>query len=313
MNHAMDATFGPAGDRPEAPPLDRPVRPLYWSVRRELWENRSIWMAPLAVAAVALFASTISVMVTGWKMQGAAGAAAAAGAASPYAFLIRPFRVSPAPAMLAGFIVAVFYALEALHGERRDRSLLFWKSMPVSDATTVLSKAAIPLVVLPGIGLALGIIQQWALLFVGTATAVAAGIDVPGLWAQARPVQSNLVMLYGLTVHALWFSPVYAWLLMVSAWARRLPVVWAVVPPLAVAALEWMLFSTSHFASFLGWRVTGAMRTAFVPEARDGHVDRFGQLDPAGFLLTPGLWLGLAAAALFLLAAVRLRRDREPI
>ena len=61
--------------------------------------------------------------------------------------------MAPAPIMFATFLVGIFYCLDALHGERRDRSILFWKSLPVSDLTTVLSKASIPFAVLPLIGL----------------------------------------------------------------------------------------------------------------------------------------------------------------
>ena len=69
--------------------------------------------------------------------------------AKRHALVVRPFSMAPAPIMLATFLVGLFYSLDALYGERRDRSILFWKSLPVSDRTTVLSKASIPLVVLP--------------------------------------------------------------------------------------------------------------------------------------------------------------------
>jgi ABC-2 type transport system permease protein len=111
----------------------------------------------------------------------------------------------------------------------------------------------------------------------------------------------------------LWFAPIYAWLILISAWARRAPLLWAVLPPLLVVILERMTFSTSHFLSMLGYRVTGAMREAFVSSGQQGNVHRITQLDPAGFLSAPGLWVGLIAAAAFLAAAVRVRKNREPI
>ena len=123
-------------------------------------------------------------------------------------------------------------------------------------------------------------------------------------------------MLYGLTVHALWFAPIYGWLLLVSAWARRAPVLWAVLPLLAVSAVERIAFSKSLFMSMLQYRVTGAMAEAFVIQGKgvgDGNFDRLSQLTPARFLSTPGLWVGVAFAAACLAAAVRLRRNREPI
>ena len=114
------------------------TRPLYWSVRRELWENRSIYIAPLAVAAIVLLGSLISVVVTAHQIRDLPGIEPA----SQLGAVVKPFKVAPAPIMLATFLVGIFYALEALYGERRDRSLLFWKSLPVSDLTTVLSKAS---------------------------------------------------------------------------------------------------------------------------------------------------------------------------
>ncbi len=309
MNPPVEATQGPAFDSQGSAPAAMPTRPLYWSVRRELWESRSTWIAPLAVAAVALFGSLISVAVQAQKLQ----SLPADGQVSPDAALLKPFKVVPAPIMLATLLVGVFDALDALYGERRDRSILFWKSLPVSDLTTVLSKAAVPLAVLPLIGYVLSVVTQFILLVIGTMILRGSGVSAASVWGEVRFFQGLLVMLYGLTVHVLWFAPIYGWLLLVSSWARRMPVIWAVLPPLAISALEAMATGSSRFAALLEYRVTGAMTEAFTAEAQHGQVDRLAQLDPARFLATPGLWLGLGAAAAFLATAVRLRRDREPI
>ena len=286
-----------------------PVRPLYWSVRREVWENRSIYIAPLAVACIALLGALISAMVHARRMQ----SLPAIESASQLASVVRSFKVAPAPIMLATLLVGLFYALDALYGERRDRSILFWKSLPVSDLTTVLSKASIPLVVLPLVGFVLSVVTQFILLVMGSVILLGSGSSAASLWAEVGFFQGVPVMLYGLTVHVLWFSPIYGWLLLVSAWARRTPVLWAGLPLLVPCVVEKMAFNTSHFVSLLKYRVTGAMTEAFTLEAQNGRVDRITQLDPAGFLTTPGLWIGLGAAAAFLAVAVRLRRDREPI
>ena len=100
---------------------------LYWSVRRELWENRSIYIAPLAVAAVMLFGFLIATI---------GRAVATADPARRAAVLAEPTSFAAGLIMAAAFLVGVFYSLEALHSERRDRSILFWKSLPVSDLTT---------------------------------------------------------------------------------------------------------------------------------------------------------------------------------
>ena len=209
--------------------------------------------------------------------------------------------------------MGAIYALDALNGERRDRSILFWKSLPVSDLTTVLAKAAVPMVVLPGLAMAIVAATQAVMLlqssFVLTLTGVGAGI----VWRELPFVQMPLIQVYGLTVHALWFAPLYAWMILVSAWARRLAIVWAVLPAVVIGAFEHVAFGTSFVGRLLGYRITGAMQTAFTPEARGGHVTLLSQLDPIGFLTSAGLWLGLAFAAIFLAAATRLRRRSGPI
>lgn len=310
MSTPVNAPLDPP-PRAFAPPDTAATRPMYWSIRRELWENRSITIAPLAVAALVLFGFLISTIGLPRKMR----SLPTLDPARQHVAVVRPFSMAPAPIMLTTFLVGLFYSLDALYGERRDRSILFWKSLPVSDLTTVLSKASIPLVVLPLIGLALGLVAQYVLLLASTAVLVGNGMSPARLWAEFRFFQDPLVTLYGLTVHVLWFAPIYGWLLLVSAWARRAPVLWAVLPPFGVGVLEKMARNTSHFASLLKYRVTGAMTQAFDPVPQDGSgptFDRVTELDPARFLSTPGLWIGLAFAAASLAVAVRLRRSREP-
>ena len=210
--------------------------------------------------------------------------------------------------MATASIVAVFYSLDALHGERRDRSILFWKSLPVSDLTTVLSKASIPLVVLPLLAFAIIVATQMIMATLSTVVLLGSGLSAATPATQLPLLQSSLMLLYHLlTVHALWHAPIFAWLLLVSGWARRATFLWAVLPPLAIGVVEKIAFNTSHFAAMLGYRFAG-------PESF--HFTEPGPLmtpDPGKFLSTPGLWIGLAVAAIFLAAAVRLRRYREPI
>jgi ABC-2 type transport system permease protein len=128
-----------------APPPATPIRPLYWSVRRELWENRSIYVAPLAVAGVVLIGFLLSAIGLPERRR----ALLLLDPANAPTAVEKPYDIAALILILTAFLVGVFYSLDALHGERRDRSILFWKSMPVSDLTTVLSKASVPLVILP--------------------------------------------------------------------------------------------------------------------------------------------------------------------
>lgn len=297
-------------DQPQpAPALLAQTHPMYWSLRRELWENRFLYIAPLIVTALVLFATAVNTIGLPKKMR----AAAALGTPEAYAALVKPFSMAPAPIMLAAFLVAFFYCLDALHGERRDRSILFWKSMPVSDRTTVLSKAGIPLLFLPLLAYALSVITQVLLLQLSAMVLLGSGHSPLPLWTELRFFQGLVIMFYGLFVHVLWFAPLYGWLLLVSAWARRSPLLWAVLPPLAVAIVERILFNSTAFAALLKYRFTGAMQLAFTSHGQHGNVERLSQLDPARYLSAPGLWAGLLFAAVCLAAAVRLRRKREPI
>lgn len=295
-----------------APPLTaapaRETRPMYWSVRRELWENRSIYLAPAIVAGVVLFASLIGTIGLPDRVRNAAG-----DPAKLHSVLTRSPSMAPAPIMFVALMVGLFYCLEALHGERKDRSILFWKSLPVSDRTTVLSKASIPLMVLPLIAYMLGMATQLLVLYARTAVLWASSSSPSALWAEMRFFEGLLIMAYGLTASVLWFAPIHGWFLLVSAWAKRAVLLWAVLPWLAVAGVEHLVFGTKSFMRMLMYRVTGMMTEAFISPPDHGLIEGLSQLRPGHFLTRPGLWLGLAFAVACLATAVRLRRYREPI
>src|SRR5438270_8752797 len=115
------------------------TRSLSWSVWRELWANRSIYIAPLAVAVVVLFGFMISTYGMPERRRGVL----LMDPAKQRALIGEPYGVAAMMLILTVFIVGVFYCLDALYGERRDRSILFGNSLPVSDLTCVLSKSTI--------------------------------------------------------------------------------------------------------------------------------------------------------------------------
>lgn len=292
-----------------APAVISPARRMYWSLRREFWENRSIYIAPLAAAAVVLVAFLIGLVAL---PQHRMSTVLALDPAKQRAQIVLPYDIAAGLIMATAFFVGLYYCLDALHSERRDRSILFWKSLPVSDLTTVFSKASIPLVLLL-LSFVLTVVTQFIMLLLSSAVVVAEGLSVATLWTHVSLFQRSLMLLYHLlTVHALWYAPIYGYLLLVSAWARRAAFLWAVLPPLAICFVEKIAFNTTHFASWLAYRFSG-------PEGFDLSapsslsMDPMTSLDPGKFLSSPGLWIGLAIAAAFLAAAVRLRRYRGPI
>jgi ABC-2 type transport system permease protein len=222
-----------------------------------------------------------------------------------------PYDAAAAFLGVTAMIVGIFYCLDALHGERRDRSILFWKSMPVSDRTTVLSKATIPLLVLPLIIFAMMVATQFLMLLWSSVVLLPSGLAAT-TWTRFNLFQQSLILLYGVIAAALWHAPIYGWLLMISSWAGRATFLWAFLPLFAIGALEKIVFNNSHFASLMLYRFVGYVAIAFAVR-KGGRIDSLSQLTAGRFLSTPGLWIGLAFAAIFLAAAVRLRRYREPI
>jgi ABC-2 type transport system permease protein len=220
-----------------------------------------------------------------------------------------PYDIAAMMLMFTAFIVGVFYCLDALHGERRERSILFWKSLPVSDLTTVLSKASIPLVVLPVVSFAIIVVTQFIMLLISTVALLPSGL-AGTTWANFNLFRQSLVLLYGLVAIALWHAPIYGWALLISGWARRATFLWAVLPLLAIGFFEKITFNTSHFASMLKDRVMGFAPEAF---AFSAHTIDSVTLTPGRYLSSPGLWIGLIFAGGFLAAAIRLRRYRGPI
>ena len=280
-------------------------------MRRELWENRSVYVAPLAVAGVALFGFLIGTH----GLPRTVSAAAELGAPRKAVILLAlPYDFAAGVIVLTGLIVAVFYCLGALHGERRDRTILFWKSLPVSDLTTVLSKASIPLLVLPLVVFPIVVATHLVMLLVSTAILLLNGVDPALLWSRLPLIRIWLTLPYGLIVLVLWYAPICAWLLLVSSWARRAPVLWALAPPLGLCLFEFLAFHTRYLWSLLIYRLNGGFAEAFsVGGQGKVPISRLDQLDPLRFLSLPGLWAGLVFGAACFAACVWLRRRNDPI
>jgi ABC-2 type transport system permease protein len=290
-----------------------PTRPFYWLVRRELWDNPSIYVAPLIAGGVALLGALISA----FHLPQLRRAALLLEPTRRRAAIELPYDAAAMMIMFTAFIVAIFYCLDALYGERRDRSILFWKSLPVSDRTTVLSKAFVPLVILPLLTFIVIQVTQLIMLLISTVALAPSGLGGT-TWANLSVSRLSVLLFYYLITNALWEAPVYGWLLLVGGYARRATFLWAVLPWLALCAIEKIVFGTAYFAGMLNRRITGSFEQAFavVHYPKDAHVpvvDRLTQLDPLKFLSSPGLWIGLVIAAVFIVAAIRLRRYRGPL
>jgi ABC-2 type transport system permease protein len=291
-----------------APAAGTAWRQFYWSVRRELWESRSLYIAPLAFMALGLMAFSVSLVQLPGKLRDPQLTPT-----QVHQLITEPFNNAALLLMASTFVVAIFYCLDALTSERRDRSILFWKSLPVSDSMTVIAKFSVPMIVVQLCGLALTVVMHVIMLMFASVLMLANGLSVAALWDAVAPITTWLMLLYHYAgTHALWYAPIYAWLLLISAWARRVAFLWAVLPLVAIYLIERLAFKTTRFLGFLEYRFAGApdadafMRT-------DLTVNPLAHLHPGEFVASPGLSMGLLVAAIFLALAVRLRRYRTPI
>ena len=286
------------------------TRSLYWSVRRELWEYRSVWMAPLAVAVIGI----IGFLASAPGLPGRVRALSGPNMDEAHLAIHMPYGAVAILGFATAFIVGAFYCLDSFQGERRDRSILFWKSLPVSDAVTVLSKAAIPFAVLPAIVFALTVATQLVMVLVSAVVLISNDAGRSLLWANVQPFQSIVTVLYIVIFMTLWQAPIYAWLMLVSGWTRRAAMLWAVLPILVVAGVERIVFGTLHFLHFLRFRALGwSERGLAFGDETTGMTPLLESLRPGRVLATPSFWIGLLFAAACLAAAIRLRRSREPV
>ncbi|WP_397574092.1 hypothetical protein [Silanimonas sp.] len=311
-------------------------------LKREFWEHKGgmLW-APVVVGGLMLGAAGISaaigiaakdgsfrvngervvtdgtVLATQTQQQIAEG----------MAFAIVP-SMAPLAAVLA--FVVLFYALGSLYDDRRDRSVLFWKSMPVSNAATVLSKLASMALVAPLITALVGIVVGSLIAVIAALTMSAFGANLlPRLLATSEFYLAPLAVLAVIPVYALWALPSIAWCMVVSAWAKRAPFLWAVgTPVLAGILLSWQqaMFDRDLGAEWFWENIVGRLFGSFLPgmwfafSENWERVDDFQPTEQSVFelvsmsyasLTSPSLWIGLAVAAALIAVAIRLRRWRE--
>ncbi len=316
---------------------------MKWLVRRELWEHKGAFVyAPLAVAAAlvlllgggflyALTSSAFHIQHNGHQMITIEGvppemvAKAAAMAASSYLAITAPlFLVLP--------VVVFFYCLAALHDERRDRSILFWKSLPMSDGQTVLSKAAVALVVAPLLTVAIGIATSLVLLVLGLLASAVKGVNlIAPVLVNANFYLSPLYLLAFVPLYILWALPTVGWLLLVSSWARSKVFLWAVgVPLVALALLAWFDFLVGRFSGlslnvkWFGEEVVARILGGLMPGIWFGEVNGRALAEQnAGFdapmllglsygtLASPAVWIAAVAGCAMIYGAIRLRRWRD--
>ena len=287
------------------------MRLFGWSLRRELWEHRSVWIAPLAVTGFCVALHLLMALTISDAERIAALAAPAGGNSFQ-----RLYATLNLVILLGSFLVGLVYSVDALQSERRDRSILFWKSLPVSDRVAVAAKAFVPMVWLPLQALALAVVANLVMVGLQSLVWPLRGFDPGELWARLDLPLLWSLLAAPLPFMMLWNAPLYAWLLLVSAWSRRAAALMAAAPLVAVLIVEHTALHRTGAHWIVEKRLAGAILEPYARLPHHGDdvtwISSLAEIQLARLYTLPGLWIGVAFAALFLFFAVRLRRARAP-
>ena len=284
------------------------IRPFLWSVRRELWEHPALYLAPVAVGAV----TALALVIAAFLLPESERALLTVHPKGPVS-LTATYWYAAALILFTGSMAGALYCVDALNGERRDRSILFWKSLPLSDFTVVLAKAAAAMAVLPLITLGVALLVNVVMLLLSLAIVSMQGASPAALWNAVAPFRMWLTLVYAVAAATLWHAPIYSLLLLLSGTARRTSALWVVLPIPAVIVAEVLTYNAFK-ATWFKYRLMGWYDEAFALQALDhSPFHPSAALMPGRLLGSPGLWSGLLCAALFLAVAARLRRKRGPI
>jgi ABC-2 type transport system permease protein len=284
-----------------------------WLIRREFWENRAIWMIPAIFGALlilgALFGQvSLPRLTTQEQMHEAAAAYQVIVGAMFYVVMS---------------VYATWYLLDCLYADRRDRSILFWKSLPISDAKTVLSKLIVAMVLIPLVYFAAAdataLISAF-ILSIRARASIGSALWQPDVWWQIQ-----VLWVYCIVTTALWYLPIAGWLMLVSAWAKRAVMLWAILPPLVAYILERAIFGTHVIGRVLAVRLAGLPYVAFngakhVWTEGKGVVDNEGVpvtvwhlINPSGFFTSAETWIGAAVGIALIVGAIQLRTRRTEV
>jgi ABC-2 type transport system permease protein len=282
-----------------------------WLIRRELWEFRATWIIPAAIGVVMVVATLFGrVDVSAFD--------------SPLATMNMGSMFLVALAALFYTVMSIYsawYLMDCLYNDRRDRSILFWKSLPVSDTQTVLSKLVMGLVVIPLVFLIASDLTSLLMAFVLSvrARAVFAGV----LWHPGTWFQVQVLWLYVLVTTAIWYLPVAGWLMMVSAWAKRAVMLWTVLPLLVVYLIETFFLHTHVVHDVIGRRLAGYAAVAYhgneqwisqnLSDTSTSPVSVWRFVDASGFFSSLEVWIGLVVGIAMIIAAIQLRLRRSEI
>lgn len=239
------------------------------------------------------------------------------------------FMAASWPLIVLAFVV-FFYCLGSLYDERKDRSVLFWKSLPVSDAETVLSKVLSATLMAPVLAMAAGLLTMFAFLcLISIVVLFHGGNPVTLLWGPSSPLTIAAQLTASIPIYAIWALPAVGWLMLCSAWAKSKPFLWAIMIPLFAGIFVSWFDLMQLFDQQSGWfwkHIVARMLLSVVPgsdifyrgedfEMMGDGIESTQQLLSLqvtyGALLRPETWIGAVAGVAMIFGAIRLRRSRD--
>ncbi|MBZ2207356.1 hypothetical protein [Massilia soli] len=321
------------------------MKTMKWLVQREFWEHKgAIFWAPIVVASAIVlfiggsivyaismgkFGGTITINGRDANMTMAFNTLAPQDQEMFVNAMTTGYLAAAAPLYIMLSVVIFFYCLNAMFEERRDRSILFWKSLPVSDQQTVLSKVATALLVAPVITIAVATFASILILLITCAIMGFNGVNIAGAVLTSSQVYLGPLQILGLLpVYALWALPTVGWLLMVSAWAKSKVFLWAVgTPVIMILIVKWaeQLVGSEMNVDWFIQNVVARGLLGLLPGAwfgfeqvhpallTNGRAMDFGNVFAQSWmtLAAPSVWVGAIAGGLMIFAAMRLRRWKD--
>ena len=296
-------------------------------IRRELWEHRSIFVTPIAIGLILSLGVLVTEgMLAAHTAEVDIGIAAASnvGDESHRSAIINGLLFAPSVIIFIGMsILVVFYSLDSLYAERKDKSILFWRSLPVTDAETVISKALTGALVIPLVSFAAIVATQLiSMILTSIWIMIEGGNAIHLIWAPASLTSLWAATLAGMLSMSLWLTPFLGWFLFVSAFAKRMPLLLAALPIIMLPMLENWIFGSRVFFDAIFLRTVEPIREA--KEAAKAtfelsenlHISSFisdpwQAINLGSFFAKPDLWAGLIVSAVFITAAVYVRRYRD--
>ena len=295
-------------------------------IKRELWEHRSVYVTPLAIASIVTLGTLAALMfASGFAHEldvAIFGATNLAGDAERAVALTGFFVGTSWLFVLALAVLIVFYTLDSLYAERKDKSILFWRSLPVTDAETVISKLLTAIFVIPLVAVA-AIIATHIVNLVATSIWVSMkGGDAGHLiWGSVPLLDNWAAALVVILASSVWMSPFVGWFLFVSAYTKRAPLLMAFMPLVLIPLIEGIFLRTTFFADavFTSRGVMPLFRGMDLEELFDEDnlrvseeaISLIAHLDVVQFMTSPAMWAGVIVCGLLTTAAIYVRRYRD--